>query len=140
MNLYEALKTGTSAEELLDKFQDELYAAEEQLEEEERKARENEKKLPDARKNVADALAKYMEVLLEKDELNEEGFEDTKATILKCLVEFEKEIDNTIKMTKAIRDAIKSTKKKKETTFTPKFAKTSSSDVDAIRDFIAKNF
>ena len=63
MNLYEALKSGTSEEELSKAFSEELKEATTRIAKEKEKIERNKQQLTSARELLADALVEYMEAL-----------------------------------------------------------------------------
>lgn len=93
MDLYEALKAGTSSEDLLKKFHEELDAANARLATEaaaHKKQEEHEQHLTDCRTCLAAAIVDYCEVLLGSD--NVEVSIQEMEEVLKA---FEKDITNT---------------------------------------------
>ena len=70
MDLYEALKAGTSADELLKKFQEELSDASARFEEEQRaqKKAEHDEELAEIRWDAANIFSEYFNALFEDDE------------------------------------------------------------------------
>lgn len=91
MDLYEALKAGTSAEELLQAFHKDLDEANARIAEEEAaatKAKEHELYLSDCRKNLAIALSDYINAYFDEDQIVLSTDE-----IEKTLIDFEKELD-----------------------------------------------
>ena len=119
MDLYEALKAGTSEEELLRAFHKDLDQANARIAAEE-EAAANEEYLTDCRDQLVEALVEYVEALLGED-LNESLPVDY---VIKSLKEFEKEIKNIITFDK---------KDKKTTSIK---ITTSPSDNDIIANFI----
>ena len=95
MDLYEALKAGTSEEELLRAFHKDLDQANARIAAEE-EAAANEEYLTDCRDQLVEALVEYVEALLGED-LNESLPVDY---VIKSLKEFEKEIKNIITFNK----------------------------------------
>ena len=91
MDLYEALKAGTSEEELLRAFHKDLDQANARIVAE-KEAAANEEYLADCRDQLVEALVEYVETLLGED-LNESLPVDC---IIESLKEFEKEIKNII--------------------------------------------
>lgn len=103
MDLYEALKAGTSADELLKKFQEELNAAEERITEENEAAaaqEEYEECLADARHDAATYLAEYINLLTHNSECDDSwtGPDEIEET-LKSL---EETIQSIIELTKVL--------------------------------------
>lgn len=118
MDLYEALKAGTSAEELLRAFHKDLDQANARIAAEEKAAAEE--YLAACRDQLAETIIEYVEAFLGED-LDESLPVDY---IIESLKEFEKEIKNIITFDK--KD-----KKTKEIKIT-----TNSSDNDIISNFI----
>ena len=88
MDLYEALKAGSSKEDLVKTFQKDLDAAMARLKadkEKEKKAEENKKLLKELREFVASNLTDYLNMLSDKS--NRYHYED----MVKCLENFEKQ-------------------------------------------------
>lgn len=89
MDLYEALKAGTSAEDLLNKFNEELGAAQARIEAEE--AEEKDAYREDCRNDLIDAFLDYIDACfgdeLDEDELSPDYIEQ-------ILLDFEKEVKN----------------------------------------------
>ena len=91
MDLYDALKSGTSVDELLSLFNKELNAAQERIAEEIAAAEaqeEHEERLDIARFDAADFLTEYLNILFEDD--NDIKFDP--GEIEELLGEFEKEL------------------------------------------------
>ena len=89
MDLYEALKAGTTKEELLSTFQKELDSAIDRFEKEEEAALQEEY-LADARTELANAILDYIAVLY--PDLN--GEEIPVSQVISILKDFEKEMEN----------------------------------------------
>ena len=154
MDLYEALKAGTSAQELLDAFYKDLDAANERITaekaEEEAKAaaakqkeeEERQHQLSIARADAADFLADYLNILFQKDEdvyFNPEEIEDV-------LLELE-ELSNNMMMnwfsffkkepeSKKEKDQKSAAAKPKEKKENPSIKIKYSTDDDIIKDFL----
>lgn len=90
MDLYEALKAGNSADELLAKFQEELDAAQARIEEEENSEIEA-AYLADCRTELALAFMDYIDAFCGDILDDEDGF--TAEDIEQILLDFEKEIE-----------------------------------------------
>lgn len=89
MDLYEALKAGTTKEELLSTFQKELDSAIDRFEKEEEAALQEEY-LADARTELANVILDYIAVLY--PDLN--GEEIPVSQVISILKDFEKEMEN----------------------------------------------
>ena len=85
MNLYESLKSGISAEELIEKFKSELESAQEQLDREQEKKKQEEHKIAvaAAQSDLWQALKRFIETVAQKTltekewKVAEEVFADT---------------------------------------------------------------
>lgn len=127
MDLYEALKSGTSAEELLADFRKDLDAANKRIEQEKKESEtKREEIIKVYREDLVLALYNYMEVIFDKDLSDTLTIKDLETSVLA----FEKEL-------KAVRDIAKFAK------FTPKLSKpdsvkivASAKDDDVINAFI----
>ena len=95
MDLYEALKSGTSEEELLKAFHKDLDEAKEHIAAEQEADKEY---LTDCRECLADAIIDYAEALL--GENLDESF--SVESIIETLEEFEKEMEQTINLSKRL--------------------------------------
>ena len=89
MDLYDALKTGASPEELLKTFHKELNEVKARI------AEEKEDHLEESRQWLAEAIIGYLEVLFDKER---EDYLETINFTIEMLKEFEKEVmkQNTI--------------------------------------------
>ena len=119
MDLYEALKSGTSEEELLKMFHKDLDAATARITKEkeaEEKAAADAEYLSDCREILADSIVDYIEALLEEGNCNLSIDE-----ITNLLKEFEKEAKKvkefSDKMNETLTKAKKENKKPAETDF-----------------------
>lgn len=90
MDLYEALKAGTSAEELLAAFHKDLDAATARITEEKNTAADQEY-LAECRSALADAIVDYTIACCDEEELDENELDSDK--IEEILIDFEKEMD-----------------------------------------------
>lgn len=98
MDLYEALKSGTSAEELLQTFHKDLNAAKDRIAAEEKQAKEaaakkqeQEEYLADCRVVLADALVNYADAICD---MQGAGSTDLKfEDVEEALIQFEKNLD-----------------------------------------------
>lgn len=94
MDLYEALKSGTSEDELYDSFKKQLAEAQKKITEETAqiaKEKVQQEKLAAARKNAVDAIYSYLDLFF-KPYVGETKKEiASKSTILAALVEWEKD-------------------------------------------------
>lgn len=107
MDLYEALKAGTSSKELLDSFNKELEAAQKRLDEDaaEEKALKQEY-LEGCREDLVDSISNYLDALLDTDP-SLEGITTDVEVIDKALIEFEKEIADKLSFFKKWEKDIK---------------------------------
>lgn len=109
MDLYEALKAGSSAEDLLTAFHKELDAAQTRINEEE-DAIANQEYLADCRADLADAILNYTEALCgdSVDDITPESIEE-------ILIGLEKEMEGLVsaskKLDKVLADAKREGKK-----------------------------
>ena len=129
MELYEALKSGTSAEELEAAFRKELAAAQERIEEETAEE-DRDIFIESCREDLADAIYDYACALVGPDNV---GYIDSDE-INEKLLKYEKEVLNLFNITKKLEktlDEIKSGKIPVEIEIT-----SSSSDDDIITKFI----
>ena len=98
MDLYEALKSGTSAEELLQTFNKELDAAKDRVAAEEKEAKEaaakkqeQEEYVADCRVVLADAIVNYADAICD---MQEAGSTDLKfEDVEEALIQFEKSLE-----------------------------------------------
>lgn len=111
MDLYEALKAGSSAEELLKAFNEDLEKANTRLKKE-KEAAENDL-LNKSRKELAKAMAEYLKFLF-KDLLKDDSCTFSEKDIEKILFEFEKDTNKILKGTDSVKNFIGLTKANKE--------------------------
>ncbi len=97
MDLYEALKSGTSAEELLEAFHKDLNEANARIAAEEKAAADKES-LADCREWLAEAIIDYAEALL--GEKLDESF--SVEHVVETLEGFEKEMEQVINLSKRL--------------------------------------
>ena len=97
MDLYEALKAGTSEEELLKAFHKDLDEANARIAAEQKTAADKEY-LDTCREDLAETILAYTEALLGKDMDDSISFE----SIVDILKGFEKEIEHTIALSKRL--------------------------------------
>ena len=116
MDLYEALKAGTSPDELERKFQEELAAA--------RKKYYNEEELDDTRDCLAEDITYYLSLILGKDFVKDFDKRD--------IVEFLKSMEKDLKSGYDVFKTVYSNVDKKTTTFNAK----NKSDEEIINAFL----
>ena len=97
MDLYEALKAGTSEKELLEAFHKDLEAANARIAAE-NEAAADKKYLEDCREGLASSIFEYAEALFGED-LNESFSIDC---VTETLEKFEKEMEQTINLSKKL--------------------------------------
>lgn len=105
MDLYEALKAGTSAEELLKAFHKDLDEANARIAAEEEAAADKEY-LADCRECLAEAIIEYAKAFLGED--LDEAF--SVKSVVETLEGFEKEIEQTVTFSKKLDKMLKETK------------------------------
>lgn len=105
MDLYEALKAGTSAEELLKAFHKDLDEANARIAAEEEAAADKEY-LADCRECLAEAIIEYAKAFLDED--LDEAF--SVKSVVETLEGFEKEIEQTVTFSKKLDKMLKETK------------------------------
>lgn len=105
MDLYEALKAGTSEKELLEAFHKDLEAANARIAAETEEAA-NEEYLTDCRECLAEAIIKYAEALLDEN-LNESLSVES---IVETFKEFEKELEQAFAFSKKLDKIFKKVK------------------------------
>lgn len=105
MDLYEALKAGTSAEELLKAFHKDLDEANARIAAEE-EAAANKEYLADCRECLAEAIIEYAKAFLDED--LDEAF--SVKSVVETLEGFEKEIEQTVTFSKKLDKMLKETK------------------------------
>lgn len=135
MDLYEALKSGTSEDELQKSFDEELakarmrIAAEKKKEEEESLKKAKQQQVDYCRKTLAESILDYADSLFGSDVLAMYPIEDVEEE----LKNFEKEVDNLYDLLSTFNDLLK-----KADVETPSFKvkKSSRSDDDIIQSFL----
>lgn len=105
MDLYEALKAGTSEKELLEAFHKDLEVANARIAAETEEAA-NEEYLTDCREYLAEAIIKYAEALL--DENLDESL--SVESIVETFKEFEKELEQAFAFSKKLDKIFKKVK------------------------------
>jgi len=131
MDLYEALKAGTSAEELLKAFHKDLDEANARIAAEQEAAGHKEY-LTACRENLADTIIDYAEALFE-------GSLDASFStkyIIEALKDFEKEIKQVINLSKKLNKTFEKTKDNKKPTETKTTTRSISNDDDIIAQFL----
>lgn len=131
MDLYEALKAGTSEKELLEAFHKDLEAANARITAETEKAA-NEEYLTDCRECLAEAIIKYAEVLLNED-LNESLSVES---IVETFKEFEKELERTFAFSKKLNKIFEKTKSEDKEPAEIKITTRFTNDDDIITKFL----
>ena len=135
MDLYEALKAGTSAEELLKAFHKDLdeanarIAAEQQQQEE---AAADKEYLTDCRKRLVEAIIEYAEALFGED--LDESF--STESVVKTLKGFEKEAKQTIAFSKKLDKILEKAKSENKKPVGIKITTHSIDDDDIIARFL----
>lgn len=130
MDLYEALKAGTSAEELLTAFHKDLDAANERIAAE-KKAAAHEGVLADCRECLAESILEYAEALLGED-LDESL---TTKSVVEILKKFETDMEQTLRFSNKLDDVLKKAKSENKK---PVGVKVTTRIVDDDNDIIAK--
>ena len=132
MDLYEALKAGTSAEELLKAFHKDLDEANARIAAEEEAAADKEY-LADCRAALAEAIVDYAEAYfgedLDEDAVNADDLEKT-------LIEFEKEMESALSFKRRLDKVLAKAKSENKKPVGIKITTRSTDDDDIIRDFI----
>lgn len=139
MDLYEALKTGTSSDELLNAFNKELAAAKTRIEKEEAtaaKEKEREQELNTSRYAFACALNDYAKAILNRDEPFEEDEDLFIDNLEEALVEFEKEMKKTFELSNKLEKIFKTTEKKEKKEFIPFNNYSANHDDEIINSFL----
>lgn len=139
MDLYEALKSGTSSEELLNAFNKELDAAKTRIKEEKAtaaKEKERERALNTSRYAFAYALNDYAKAILNRDEPFEEDEDLFIDNLEEALIEFEKEMKKTFEFSDKLEKIFKATEKKEEKKFIPFNNYSANSDDEIINSFL----
>lgn len=131
MDLYEALKAGTSAEELLKAFHKDLDEANARIAAEEEAAADKEY-LADCRECLAEAIIDYLEAFLGED--SDESF--SVESVIKTLEEFEKEMEQTVAISKRLDKIFEKTKSDNKKPVGIKVTTRSVDDDDIIAQFL----
>ena len=135
MDLYEALKGGTSEDELQKSFDEELakarirIAAEKKKEEEESLKKAKQQQVDHRREALAESILEYADSLFGSDILAIYPIEDVEEE----LKNFEKEVDNLYDLLSTFNDLLK---KAEVETPSLKVKKSSRSDDDIIQSFL----
>ena len=135
MDLYEALKGGTSEDELQKSFDEELakarmrIAAEKKKEEEENLKKVKQQQVDHRREALAESILEYADSLFGSDILAIYPIEDVEEE----LKNFEKEVDNLYDLLSTFNDLLK---KAEVETPSLKVKKSSRSDDDIIQSFL----
>ena len=136
MDLYEALKSGTSADELIKAFRADLDKASERIDQE-KKEEESKRiqadRLNDCRHILAEAMIRYLEAYLNEDL----SADITEADINKVLENFEKEMGSLRAFYKNFLPEPKKTKDDAKT-FKTSATVTATADDKIINDFLKK--
>lgn len=131
MDLYEALKAGTSAEELLKAFYKDLDEANARIAAEQEAATDKEY-LTDCRKCLAEAIIEYAKALLGED--LDESF--SVESVIETLKGFEKEMEQTITFSKKLDKILKEAKSENKKPVGIKVTTRSIDDDDIIARFL----
>ena len=131
MDLYEALKAGTSAEELLKAFHKDLDEANARIAAEQEAAADKEY-LTDCRECLAEAIIEYTKAFLGKD-FDESFSAESEIEILKG---FEKEMEQTITFSKKLDKILKEAKSENKKPVGIKVTTRSIDDDDIIAQFL----
>ena len=131
MDLYEALKAGTSAEELLKAFHKDLDEANARIAAEEEAAADKEY-LADCRECLADAIIKYAEAFLGED-LDESLSVES---VIETLEEYEKEMEQAVALSKKLDKILEKTKSDSKKPVGIKVTTHSVDDDDIITQFL----
>ena len=131
MDLYEALKAGTSAEELLKAFHKDLDEANARLAAEQ-EAAANKEYLAECREGLADALIDYAEALLGKN--LDESF--SLESVIETLERFEEEMEQTVTFSKKLDKILEKTKSENKKPVEIKVTTHSVGDDDIIAQFL----
>lgn len=134
MDLYEALKSGTSADTLLNKFYEDLDIALEKIKKEEEQKQKT-LELDNVRNDFINALIKYINTLLEIPEVSTKESDTCKEVIFNALMDFEREIKDSLKICESIADIFNQEKKEQKSSDTIKF-NTDTIDTNIIKDFL----
>ncbi len=131
MDLYEALKAGTSAEELLKAFHKDLDEANARIAAEEEAAADKEY-LADCRECLAEAIIEYAKAFLGED--LDESF--SVKSVVETLEGFEKEMEQTIAFSKKLDKILKEAKSENKKPVGIKVTTRSIDDDDIIAQFL----
>lgn len=131
MDLYEALKAGTSAEELLKAFHKDLDEANARIAAEEEAAADKEY-LADCRECLAEAIIEYAEAFLGED--LDESF--SVESVVETLEGFEKEMEQAVAFSKKLDKMLKETKSEDKKPVGIKVTTHSIDDDDVIAKFL----
>ena len=131
MDLYEALKAGTSEEELLKAFHKDLDEANARIAAEEEAAADKEY-LADCRECLAEAIIEYVKAFLGED--LDESF--SVESVVETLEGFEKEMEQTVAFSKKLDKMLKETKSEDKKPVGIKVTTHSVNDDDVIAKFL----
>lgn len=131
MDLYEALKAGTSEEELLKAFHKDLDEANARIAAEEEAAADKEY-LADCRECLAEAIIEYAKAFLGED--LDEAF--SVKSIVETLEGFEKEMEQAVAFSKKLDKMLKETKSEDKKPVEIKVTTHSVNDDDVIAKFL----
>lgn len=131
MDLYEALKAGTSAEELLKAFHKDLDEANARIAAEEEAAADKEY-LADCRECLAESIIEYAKAFLGED--LDESF--SVESVVETLEGFEKEMEQTIAFSKKLDKILKEAKNENKKPVGIKVTTRSVDDDDIIAQFL----
>ena len=110
MDLYEALKGGTSTDELVKSFYKDLSSAQERIKKEKEEAEKNSEKkqwVDSCRMDLADAIFDYMGAIGDLFDYDFSLKDNDYETIVKTLESFEKEMKNTISATVKLDEVLR---------------------------------
>lgn len=131
MDLYEALKAGTSAEELLKAFHKDLDEANARIAAEQEAAADKEY-LADCRECLAEAIIEYAKAFLGED--LDESF--SIESVVETLEGFEKEMEQAVAFSKKLDKILKETKSENKKPVGIKVTTRSIDDDDIIAQFL----
>lgn len=131
MDLYEALKAGTSAEELLKAFHKDLDEANARIAAEEEAAADKEY-LADCRECLADAIIEYAEAFLGEDLGESLSIE----SVIETLEEYEKEMEQAVALSKKLDKILEKAKSDGKKPVGIKVTTRSVDDDDIITQFL----
>lgn len=131
MDLYEALKAGTSEEELLKAFHKDLDEANARIAAEQ-EATADKEYLADCREVLAEAIINYLEAFLGED--LDESF--SVESVIKTLEEFEKEMEQTVAISKRLDKIFEKAKSDNKKPVGIKITTRSVDDDDIITQFL----